>query len=266
MALGVALLMVGVVWFEDLFIYFPSRGSAGTPAERGLPYEDVELTAADGVRLHGWFVPGREPLTLLWFHGNAGHIGHRLEHLALMHQRLGVSVFMHGYRGYGRSEGRPSEAGFYRDADASLAYLRARPDVGPDGVVLYGQSLGSAVAVELASRERVRGLILEAPFASIPAMARAVYPFLSVWPFLRTRYDSLSRIGDVEAPVLILHSEKDEIVPYQQGRDLYAAAREPKRFHTIVGAGHNDAFYRGGQGYWQALEGFLAELRAGVGR
>lgn len=263
---AVALLVVVVVWFEEAFIYFPSRGDVGTPADRGLDYQEAYLTAEDGVRLHGWLVPGRGPLTLLWLHGNAGHIGHRLEQLALIRERLGVGVFLLDYRGYGRSEGRPSEDGTYRDASAALTYLQAQPGVDAAGIVLYGQSLGGAVAVELATRERVRGLILEAPFASVPAMARAVYPFLPVGPFLRNRYDSLARIGSVGAPVLILHSERDEVVPYEQGRALFAAAAEPKRFHTIVGAGHNDAYYRGGSGYWQALQEFLATLEAPASR
>jgi uncharacterized protein len=259
-ALLAALALAALMWFEDSFIYFPSRGGGETPGARGIDYREVALTAADGVRLHAWHVPGRGPLTLLWLHGNAGHIGHRVEQLALIRQRLGVGVLMLDYRGYGRSEGVPSEQGTYRDADAALAYLRGAPEVDPDGIVLYGQSLGAAVAVELAARERVRGLILEGPFASVPAMARAVYPWLPIGPLLRTRYDSMARIGTVRAPLLILHSERDEVVPYAQGRALYAAAAEPKHFHPVVGAGHNDAFYRGGEGYWGALAEFLADL------
>jgi len=259
-ALLAALALAVLMWFEESFIYFPSRGGGETPGGRGISYREVELTAADGVRLHAWHVPGQGPLTLLWLHGNAGHIGHRVEQLALIRQRLGVGVLMLDYRGYGRSEGTPSEQGTYQDADAALAYLRATPEVDPAGVVLYGQSLGAAVAVELATRECVRALILEGPFASVPAMARAVYPWLPIWPLLRTRYDSLARIGTVGAPLLILHSERDEVVLYDQGRALYAAAAEPKRFHPIIGAGHNDAFYRGGEGYWAALAEFLADL------
>jgi uncharacterized protein len=262
-AVGLALALVGavVVWQEEAFIYFPVRPLVGTPADIGLAYQDVVLTTADGVRVHGWWVPGRTDVTWLWLHGNAGNVSHRLEQMALIHRRLGVNLFILGYRGYGRSEGQPGEQGTYHDADAALAYLRALPEVSADKIVLYGQSLGAAVAVDVAVREPVAGLILEAPFASIPAMARAVYPFLPVWPFLRTRYDSLTKIPEVHAPVLILHSPDDEVVPYQQGRDLFAAAREPKRFYTITGAGHNDPYLRGGAGYWEALAAFVDELR-----
>ena len=260
LALVGVLLGAATVALEDYFIYFPSRTLYGTPAERGLRYVEASFTTADGVRLHGWFIPGRSGLTWFWLHGNAGNISHRLENIELLHHRLGVSVFIFDYRGYGRSEGRPSEQGTYRDAEAALAYVRGLPSVDPSRIVVFGRSLGAAVAVELATHERVLGLILESPFSSIPAMARAVYPWLPVGPLLRTRYDSLGKIGRIEVPLLILHSPGDEVVPYQQGRDLFAAAREPKRFHAIEGAGHNDTYIVGGEPYWQALADFLATL------
>lgn len=268
--LGLATLLTAglvaiVLALETHFIYYPVRPLRGTPADLGLAYHEAAFTTADGVRLHGWFVPGRNAVTWLWFHGNAGNISHRLENIALLHRRLGVNIFIFDYRGYGQSEGHPSEQGTYRDADAALAYVRSLPTVDPARIVAFGRSLGAAVAVELATREQVFGLVLEAPFTSIPAMARALYPFLPVCPFLRTRYDSLARIGHITAPVLILHSRDDEVVPYAQGQALFAAAPEPKRFYTIVGAGHNDTYLRGGEGYWQALASFLRELGADLG-
>ena len=266
------LLLVAVAWvgiivaLEDSFIYYPTRPVNATPAQRGLAYEDVSLTTADGVRLHAWWVPGQRPLALLWLHGNGGNIGHRVEHIELVHRRLGVDSLVLDYRGYGRSEGHPSEQGTYRDADAALAYLRARR--GSDGadVVVFGQSLGAAIAVDLAARERVGALVLEAPFTSIAAMARVALPFLPLGPLLRTRYDSLSKIGRVQAPLLVPHSRVDGVIPYEQGQQLFAAAPEPKRFHTIVGAGHNDAYLRGGTGYWQAFTDLLQEVEAAQGR
>ena len=258
--LSILLLVAVIVALEDHFIFFPSRAVSGTPTDLGLRYQDAFFTTADGVHLHGWFIPGSNDITWLWLHGNAGNISHRLENIELLHHRLGVSVFIFDYRGYGRSEGRPSEQGTYRDAEAALAYVRGLPAVDAGRIVVFGRSLGAAVAVELATHERVLGLILESPFSSIPAMARAVYPWLPVWPLLRTRYDSLDKIGRIEVPLLLLHSPADEVVPYQQGRDLFAAAREPKRFHAIEGAGHNDTYIVGGEPYWQALADFLATL------
>jgi len=253
--------LVAIVAFEDQFIFFPGRAMVATPADRGLAYRDAVFTASDGVRLHGWLVPGREGPTLLWLHGNAGNISHRVDHLALLVEHLGTHVLMVDYRGYGLSEGAPSEQGTYWDAAAALAYLREQPEVDPDGIVVFGQSLGAAVAVHLAAAEAVRGLILEAPFASIRAMAQVALPYVPIGPFLRTRYDSLARIAQVTTPTLILHGSDDEVVPYEQGQAVFAAAAGPKRFYRVVGAGHNDCFLRGGPGYWQAIAEFLDELR-----
>jgi len=252
---------IGLMLPEDQFIYFPSRALVGTPSNLGLAYRDVWFETDDGVALHGWWVPGRTDLTWLWLHGNAGNIGHRLENIAVLHERLGVSVFIFDYRGYGQSGGRPSEAGLYRDAAAALAQVRGLPGANPERVVLFGRSLGAAVAVELATREPVHGLILESPFTSVRAMAHVAFPYVPLGPFLRTRFDSLAKVPGLRVPLLILHSPTDEVVPYAQGEELFAAAPEPKRFHAIGGgAGHNDSYLRGGEAYWQALGDFLASL------
>ena len=259
--LALTILGATVVALEDRFIYYPIRALAGTPARLGLPYQDALFESSDGVRLHGWFVPGHRDLTWVWFHGNAGNISHRLENIALIRERLGVHVFIFDYRGYGQSAGQPSEQGLYRDAAAALAYVRTLPEVDPDRLVLFGRSLGASIAVEMAAREPPRGLILESPFTSVAAMARVAFPFLPLGPLIRTRYDSLARIDQVCAPLLVLHSPTDEVVPYAQGQELFAAAPEPKWFHAIGGgAGHNDSYLVGGDPYWQALADFLNNL------
>ena len=246
---------------ERAFIFFPSRGLHATPAQWGLRYEDADLRAADGVRLHGWFVPGSAGgPTLLWAHGNAGTIADRLPIIQFLHERLQVSLLIFDYRGYGRSEGRPSEEGTYRDAEAALAYLRGRPDVDGRRIIYYGESLGAAVVLDLATREAPAGLILEAPFTSIRDMARTHYPFLPVWNLLRTKYDSLGKIGRVQAPLLLLHGDRDKIVPMSQGRRLFEAANPPKEFVMIPGAGHNDAWAVGRETILQAWARFLAGL------
>jgi fermentation-respiration switch protein FrsA (DUF1100 family) len=245
---------------ERYFIYFPARGLEGDPSHWGLAFEDVFLTTSDRVQLHGWFVPGRQDVTWLWLHGNAGNISHRLENLRLLHDELGINVFILDYRGYGRSEGTPSERGTYLDAEAAVAYLRSRPDVAHDRIIYFGRSLGAAVAVELATRHRPLALILESPFPSVPFMARRTYPFLPVWPLLRTRYDSLTKIGNVQVPLLVLHGDRDSIVPIEAGKKLFDAAREPKQFYTIRGADHNDTYVVGGRDYFAALARFLDGL------
>jgi fermentation-respiration switch protein FrsA (DUF1100 family) len=272
---------------ERSFIYFPERGLIGDPADFGLPFDDVYFTASDGVRLHGWFVPGAGgsveqsnigtelrsesvPLfqgssvpaapggvTWLWCHGNAGNISHRLENLRLLHDELGVAVFIFDYRGYGRSEGSPSEEGTYRDAEGAVDYVLSRPDVQPERTFYFGRSLGAAVAVELATRRPPFALILESPLPSIAELARHHYPFLPVRGLLRTKYDSLSKIARVRVPLLVLHGDQDEVIPFEAGKKLFEAANEPKRFYTIRGAGHNDTYVVGGREYFRALREFV---------
>ena len=246
---------------EKRFIFFPERELVGSPAELGLDYEEVHFLASDGVKLHGWFVPGDSDTTWIWFHGNAGNISHRLENLALLNQKLGVSILLFDYRGYGRSEGDISEKGTYLDATGALEYLRTRGDVDPNRIVYYGRSLGSAVAVWLATEHAPLGTILESPFSSVRDMAKAAYPGLPLYLLVRTRYDSLSLMPSVSSPILILHGDLDGTVPISQGRKLYEAAREPKRFYTITGAAHNDTYITGGEPYFEALQAFLDSLR-----
>jgi fermentation-respiration switch protein FrsA (DUF1100 family) len=244
---------------ERYLLYFPTRALDATPATYGLPFEEVWFQAADGVRLHGWFVPARGArATLLWLHGNAGNIGHRVHNLRLFHDALGVHVFLFDYRGYGLSEGEPSEAGLLKDAEAAWRLLQARPDVDPRGVVLFGRSLGAAVAAELATRVEPAALILETPFTTLLDMGRHHYWFLPVRWLVRSRYDTLGAIRRVRVPVLVLHGDADEIVPFDMGEQVFAAASEPKAFYRIPGASHNDTYLVGGKAYLRALREFLA--------
>ena len=246
--------------FEKKLIYFPSRVHDATPAALGLLHEEAEFEADDGVRLHGWFLPVKDSrLTVLLCHGNGGNLSHRLDRVLLLQSRLAADTLVFDYRGYGRSEGSPDEAGTYRDARAAYRWLRERGKA-PSRIVLMGESLGSAVALQLALEVDARALVLEAPFTSIPDMARAAYPFLPLWPFVRTRYDSLGKIARLRMPLLVLHGEEDEVVPFAQGRRLFEAAPEPKRFFAIPGARHNDTYFVGGEDYWRAVRDFLESV------
>lgn len=241
---------------ERALIYVPSRSSAYPPEAIGAAVED--LTFGTHASLYGWFVPGRRDRTLLIFCGNGGNLTHRAPLLALLRQELGASLFIFDYQGYGKSSGVPSEAATRADARAALAYLRGRPDVDPLGIAYYGESLGSAVAVDLAVDEPPRALILNAPFTSIRDMARLHYPLLGpLLPLVRTRYDSAARIGEVRVPVLVVHGANDRVVPPDQGRRLYDAANEPKRLLVVPGAGHNDLVEVGGAAYWTAVRAVL---------
>jgi fermentation-respiration switch protein FrsA (DUF1100 family) len=257
-ALGLAARFTGLI--DRYFIYYPDKELTRDPGDAGLDYEDVTFTTADGLQLHGWFVPGESEMTLFWFHGNAGNIGHRVEHMAELHARLGLSIFIFDYRGYGRSEGSPSERGTYLDADAALAYLRSRPDVDGQKIVFFGHSLGSAIAVEAAVGNSAYAVVLESPFTSIQAMAKRAYPFLpGVGALVRTRYDTLAKIKGVNAPLLVLHGDRDDTVPLDMGRELFEAANPPKRFYAVEGAGHSDMYVVGGSAYYDDLARFLAD-------
>ena len=243
---------------EERFIFYPSDKIDETPRDLGLAFDDIYFATGDGVRLNGWFVPylGAQT-TLLWSHGNAGNISHRLENIKLLHGKVKINIFIFDYRGYGRSEGKTSEEGTYRDGEAALRYLRAREDVDPKRIVFFGRSLGAAVAADLATREKCLALILETPFASIREMARIAIPFLPIGPLLHTRYNVVEKIKGVQAPLLILHGDKDEVIPFEQGKKVFEAAREPKEFYTIRGAHHNDTYIVGGDAYFAALKDFI---------
>jgi uncharacterized protein len=263
--LVVVLCLLGglLLLFETRFIYFPSRGYDATPSALGLAHEDVWLTAEDGVRIHGWYLPvPRARWVTLVSHGNAGNISHRLDRVLLLQERLRSSVFLYDYRGYGASEGSPDETGTYRDARAAYRYLVEEKRVKTDELVLFGESLGSAVSLELALTHPAAALVLEAPFTSVRDMARTTI-LAPLAPFVRTRYDSLERIPRLRMPLLVVQGDRDEIVPPAQGRRLFDAAPEPKRYFAIPGAGHNDTYVVGGAAYWRTIGDFLQTLGRG---
>ena len=243
---------------ESSLIYFPSRAIAADPSSVGLPFRDVHFTAADGVKLHGWLIPGRTPTTLLYSHGNAGNVGDRVAIARLLAGQLGVGLFLYDYRGFGRSEGAPSEAGLVQDAIGARAAL-LREGVASEYIVYYGRSLGAAVTVDLALAHPPRGVVLESPFASVRAMANTVVPGGGY--LFRTRWDSLSKMPRLRAPLLVLHGDADEVVPYAQGRAVFDAAPAPKTFFSIKGGRHYDMVAAWAD-YWAAWRTFLAGLPA----
>ena len=245
--------------FQPAFVYYPLRNLAATPDRVGLAYRNVRLEAADGVALHAWYLPHPAPrATLLFLHGNGGNISHRLEKLAIYH-RLGLAVLIVDYRGYGRSEGKPTEAGTYRDADAAWRYLTGRLGVEARDVVVYGESLGAAVAAWLAERHEPGALVVESAFISISAMGRHYYPYLPAGLLARIRYPTLAYIEAVRCPLLVIHSPDDEIVPYSHGRALYEAAGGPRALLEITGD-HNSGFLASGDRYRAGLDDFLTGL------
>ena len=248
----------GFAAMDHHFIFFPDRRLVATPAAAGLAYEEVWFTAADGVKLHGWHVPGEPGRPLLLFcHGNAGNISHRIENLRHF-RRLGLAVLIFDYRGYGRSEGRSSEEGTYSDARGALGWLQQR-GWQPQQLIYFGRSLGAGVAVQLALETPPGALVLETPFPSIAAMGRHHNPILYLllgW-LLDASYDSFNKIGRIHAPLLLFQGDRDSIVPEKMARRLFERANEPKTYYRIEGADHNDTFDVGGERYWQQWRQFL---------
>lgn len=248
---------------ENSMIYFPSKYPEGfwSPAELGVAAEDCFFTTEGGLRLHGWYAPEEgAPHTLLWFHGNAGSISHRLDHLKMLLEQVRVNIFMVDYRGYGRSQGAPDESGLYKDAQAAYDYLVSQKHTEADRLVGYGQSLGGAVAIDLARTRPLAGLIIESSFTSAKDMAKILYPFLPIHYFLGVRFEAAAKIAQLHLPVLIMHGTADEIIPFEMGKRLFAAANEPKEFYPIRGATHNDPYLVGGDGYYATIREFIERL------
>lgn len=250
-------------WFEHSQVYHPSRTFDATGHELGRVFEDVTFTAADGVRLHGWFYPAdkasdRARWAVLVCHGNGGNISHRLA-LAGALLRTGVAVFLFDYRGYGRSAGRPSEEGTYWDAQAAHAWLRQR-GFAAERIIAYGESLGGGVATELARREPLGGLVLQSTFTSIPDVGRELFPWLPVRWISTIRYDTRSKLPDLHLPVLILHSREDTLVRFAHAEANYAAANQPKLSWELEGD-HNEALENPGR-LTEGFEAFLHLLEA----
>ena len=255
--------VMALMWFRQESLLFlpgmPSRALVATPADIGLEYEDLQLMTADGEQLHAWFVPARhERGTLLFFHGNAGNISHRLDSLRIFH-RLGLSVLIVDYRGYGRSTGRPSEQGTYEDALAAWRHLVDERGIDPDRLVLFGRSLGGAVATWLAAEQSPRGLIIESTFSSVPDLAAELYWFLPVRRLARIEYPVEALLGSIQSPVLVVHSREDEIIPFHHGEALYSAHPGQTRFLELRGD-HNGGFLQSQRLYVEGIGAFLDEI------
>ena len=252
------LLLLALMIFEESLIYFPSPYPQGDWQPPGVSFEDAEFQAADGTRLHGWYAHRKDARAVVLFcHGNAGNVTHRAHTLAALHDLVGASVLIFDYRGYGKSQGKPTEDGVLADARAARAWLAEKEGIATSDIVLMGRSLGGAVAVDLAANDGARALVLESTFSSVADVGAYHYPWVPVRALLRTRLDAAAKIGRYHGPLLQSHSDADTVVPYRFGQRLFQAANEPKRFITIPDGDHNDAQPAG---YYQALIEFLDDL------
>lgn len=264
-----ALAFVGAMLFlvlgEERFIYYPSRDMDGTPAEFSLRADEFDVRTADGETINGWWIRADEPaLVILFSHGNAGTISDRLYRARWLQERFAVDVVLYDYRGYGKSTGSPNEAGTYADARAVYDHVRSK-GVTPERLVLFGESLGCAVAVQIATEKPHAAAMLEAPFLSIAAMAREVFPMFPLGPFVRNAYDNLAKAPRLERPTLVMSGDQDEVIPFSHGRALAAALRAAgSRFVPVPGARHNDVYIAGSDVVGREIEAFLAPIAAPI--
>ena len=243
--------------FQGGLLYYPERQLVATPNQFGLSYEPVSFEADDGIRLSGWYLEANAARgVLLFFHGNAGNISHRIVSLQLFN-RLGFSTFIIDYRGYGESKGKPSEAGTYLDAEAAWRYLVEQRNIDPSEIVIFGRSLGAAIASYVASKHSPRALIVESAFASVADLAGKYYPFMPVRWLTRFKYNTVDYASAVKCPLLVVHSRQDDIIPFSHGRRIFDAAPMPKEFLEITGS-HNDGFMVTGKAYEDGLVRFLS--------
>ena len=264
-ALMYGALCVFLYFMQARLLYYPSipsRKLTASPVDIGLQYESVSITTRDGITIHGWFVPAQQPQgTLLFFHGNAGNISHRLDSLQIFHD-LGLSTFIIDYRGYGRSQGSVSEQGTYLDAEAAWKYLVETRKIPAPEIVVFGRSLGGALAAYIAAGHRPGALILESAFTSVPDMAARLYPFFPVRLLSRFQYDTEKMLRSAAGPVLIIHSRDDEIIPFDTGLQLYESAGHLRELLAIRG-GHNDGFMSSGSAYKEGIRSFIETYMAG---
>ncbi len=245
--------------FERSMIYHPDPNLELSPAAIGLAYNDITLTTSDGIRINSWWIPAENSRsTILFCHGNAGNISHRLESIRIFHQ-LDLNVFIFDYRGYGKSAGSPSEEGTYQDAAAAYDYLREYREISPGRIIIFGRSLGGAVAIELAGEKEAGALICESSFTSAVDMGKIIFSYLPADLLIFDKYDSISKVKELSLPKLFIHSREDDIIPFKQGERLFQAASPPKRFLEIRG-GHNEGFLESEEIYRKAIADFLRDV------
>jgi uncharacterized protein len=253
-------LAIVLYYMQPRFLYEPVREIPYTPAELGLDFEEVYFRTGDRLRLHGWFVPAQNSeFTVLYCHGNGGNMMYFLETVNFLN-KLGLNCFIFDYRGYGSSQGQPTENGTYLDVRAAYRWLTKKKGVAPEHIILFGWSLGGSIAAYLAGKVKPAGLVIESAFTSYRDIGRKFYPYMPVKWFARFNYPTVDYVRKVKCPVLIIHSRNDEMIPFEFGLEIYNAANEPKKFVEIFG-GHNDGFFVSSEAYKKAWTNWLISLK-----
>lgn len=250
-------LRIYFLWVEQKSLYYPDKTINETPRDINVKYEDVYFQTEDGEKINGWFIPGSLKTTILFCHGNAGNMSHRLHRVKFFHD-MGFNVLLFDYRGYGKSTGKPSEKGLYKDTIAAYDYLREEKGIEDVDIIAYGKSLGGAMAADLCLNRKVKTLVIESTFSSVTDCAKEIYPFLPASLIVTQKYDTESKIGEINIPKLILHGRNDEIINFKHAEVIYNAANEPKEFIAFWG-GHNDDVYVTSNDYKIKFKEFLDE-------
>jgi fermentation-respiration switch protein FrsA (DUF1100 family) len=264
LSLIVICIVLSVVFYhkiENFYVFFPQTNLEITPDDLNLNYRDVYFNSPDREKLHGWFFPtAADHPVIMISHGNACNISHMLDYANIL-TGMNLQVFLFDYRGYGRSTGTPSEKGIYMDAQAAYDYLVNEERIAADNIILFGQSLGAAAAIDVAIKNYIRSIIIEGAFTSTRDMAKTMFPLSIVSFLLPSNYNNLEKMVLITAPKLIVHGEHDEIVPFFMGKTLFEASMDPKYFYAIKGAGHNDTFIVGGKRYFEDIAYFANHSR-----
>ncbi len=257
-AVGYLLVMTVILILQSKLFYYPKNDIWATPEDMGLTYENVMFSTEDDIALNGWFVPSEQAkLTVLFFHGNAGNISDRLQTLQLLNE-LGLNVFIFDYRGYGQSEGRPSEQGTYEDGLAAWNYLTAERGIADSSIVIMGRSLGGSIASWVSARQRPAAAVIESTFTSAADIGSDLYPWLPVRWMIKYEYNTIENLKQIQAPLFMAHSRTDQIIPFHHGQKLFEVANEPKMFVELVGL-HGSAYLETGPRYREELQQFLVQ-------
>lgn len=255
-----AILALTLFFMQPKFLYKPLKDITYTPEEMGLDFENLFFQTPDGLKINGWFVPASNAeFTILFCHGNGGNIAHRLDSINVFHN-LGLNCLIFDYRGYGNSNGNPSEEGTYYDAKAAYKWLTEKKNISPDNIIIFGRSLGGAIAAQLAMTVGAKALVIESSFTSYANIGKKFYPYMPVHWFAKFNYPTLDYVKQVNCPVLIIHSRNDEIIPFEFGRQLFEAANEPKEFIELSGS-HNDGFLASSEVYKKGWVKWLKFLK-----
>lgn len=256
LALAYVVVTIFMYFYQDKMVFVPTRNSVMTPDEFGIKFEEVSLRVSEQDSIHGWYFPvDSSAPTILFCYGNAGNKSRRMISIQFFIEQ-GLNLVIFDYRGYGQSDGKPGETNCYDDVERVYRWLVDEKKISPKKIIIFGRSLGGAIAIELATRVECAGLIVESSFTSIPDMSRLMFPYMFTDQLTKNKFDSIKKIKSVECPLLVTHSVEDDLIPFSMGRKLFEQGAEPKMFFELTGR-HNDRDFLRDSAYIQTIKEFV---------